>query len=219
MFCPHCGWQNRNTSKFCAHCGKPLTAPPPTAPPSSAPPISPASNLQGKLPSSFSPTAFFQSQASSDYYAPSSTPAPQPQQQNVGRWEYKEIVFPPNPKETIQDIARKERQKFYVGLGSGVSVSSALSDIWVTLEQHVREAVKADIEQGWEPDPNGWGASCIEYQTRKVGMSHWGGWHWIVYIFLSSASYGFGFLILPFLMRYEILEPLRIKVRLRRMTY
>ncbi|GIL15470.1 MAG: hypothetical protein BroJett039_06430 [Chloroflexota bacterium] len=137
----------------------------------------------------------------------------------MARWEYKDVSFPPNPKETIQDIARKERQKFYMGLGSGASVSSALSDIWVTLEQHVRGAVKNDIEQGWEPDPNGWGPSCIEYQTRKVGMSHWGGWQWIVYIFLGFASYGLGFLILPFIMRYEILEPLRINVRLRRLTY
>lgn len=136
----------------------------------------------------------------------------------MARWEYKEVTFPPDHKKNIQDVAREERQKFYVGLGSGTSVSSALADIWVTLEQHVRDAVKRDIDNGWEPDPNGWGPSCIEYRTRKVSMSHWGGVQWIVYLFFGFASYGLGFLILPFLMRYEILEPMRITVRLRRLT-
>jgi len=136
------------------------------------------------------------------------------------QWEYKDVVFPTGEYEgkTIPEVARIQKEKPpFLSLGNQRTISSALNEMWVTWEREVHDGIKDEIEQGWEPDPNGWGASCIEYQTRTVGMDYWGGGQWVMYIILGFVSYGLGFFIMPFLMRYQIIEPVRVKVRLRRL--
>jgi hypothetical protein len=136
------------------------------------------------------------------------------------RWEYKDMVFPNGVHEgkTIPEVAKSQGEKApFLSIGDQRTVSSALNEMWVTWEREVHDAIKEETKQGWEPDPNGWGSSCIEYQTRTVGMSYWGGGQWVAYILLGVVSSGLGFLLMPFIMRFQIIEPIRIKTRLRRL--
>jgi hypothetical protein len=130
--------------------------------------------------------------------------------------EYDEITFPEifYPGKTIQDLAKESHQNIYVPVGD--SLTLALNDLWVTIERDVRDALAARFDEGWEPDPTAWGPSCIEYRLGSVGMSGWTGAHWLIYVAGGLASGGLGFLILPFVMRYQTVEPLRVKVRLRK---
>jgi len=127
------------------------------------------------------------------------------------QWEYKEIT-----SRDIQELARKEGGA-YIQLRGDYSVANALDDFWVTWESQLREELKEEFEQGWEPDPTGWGPSCIEYRITKAGMSRWSCMHWLFYILIGFSSAGLGFLIGPFIWRWEFVEPVRIKVRLRRL--
>ncbi len=190
MFCPNCSLPARPNSKFCPHCGRPL-----------ATQAKPAANLP------------FVNQPFPNQ------PFPQivsPLVPRGSHWEYKEYTYPSDPNQTMQDVARKSGQKVYAGITNSYTITNALNDIWVSTEGYIRSDLRSEFEQGWEADPSSWGPGCIEYQTRTVGMSHWGGGQWLIYIIIGFVSYGIGFLILPFLMRYQILEPLRVKVRLRR---
>ena len=97
---------------------------------------------------------------------------------------------------TMPEVAQRRGQKpTYLILDEEHSISSALYELWAIAEQVVHENIEDEIKQGWKPDPNGWGPSCIEYQTRSVGMSYWGAGQWMWYIILGFVSAG----ILPHL--------------------
>lgn len=130
------------------------------------------------------------------------------------QWEYKYVLFPPDT--TIPEMYKREKPP-YATLGSSYTVATALNEFWVSMERDVHEAIKDEVEQGWEPDPNGWGPSCIEYRTRKVGTDYWSGGQWVGYIIFGLVSYGLLLLVLPFTWKADILEPVRLKVRLRRL--
>lgn len=134
------------------------------------------------------------------------------------QWEYLEITFPRNaaPGEDLQTLAQKSGDKVYAVLRDAYSIANALNDFWLSLEQPIRRDLQTEIDDGWEPDPTGWGPSCIEYRLRSVGMSYWSASQWVWYGIVGLATYGVGLLVMPFLSRAQIVEPLRVNVRLRR---
>lgn len=89
-------------------------------------------------------------------------------------------------------------------------------ELWNIWEERAFKLIRRDLDEGWEVDQSAWGPSCLNYRYVSGGMGDWDIGNWIAYILLSVATFGIGFLILPFVMRPRYIEIMGMTVRLRR---
>ncbi len=136
---------------------------------------------------------------------------PYPGQSRPLQWEFKEIY--------ISNSSFKTTSTLTITYAKYPS-ASGLIELWQAYKPQILENIRPHTAQGWEPDPNFFGETCLEYKVRHGGFKDLKAGEWFIIVLSTLGTFGIGLLIIIPLVLWgpvHIVEPTGVRLRLRRL--
>jgi hypothetical protein len=92
--------------------------------------------------------------------------------------------------------------------------AAAKVKFWQESQNWILQEVTKLMDQGWEPITEV-GPECFTIGFKKRFFD-WDFFSWVMYIGLGVATFGIGFVAMPFIKAYTVMFPLEFKVSMRR---
>ena len=133
-------------------------------------------------------------------------------QAHPGQWEYKE-VFIPNGAFSQTFTLKMQYRNF--------PLANDLIGLWQSYKPQLPAHIKQELDQGWEPDPNFMGETCLEYNVRRAEvLKDFRIGEWLFYILATIGTFGIALPLVPLLYwaSVRVVEPTGVRIRLRRLN-